>query len=243
VAAAVGSVVRTADPNERFSDRIPSTRSQLSTEFVGNPALDPERCTQLDLWLEAKYPRATFFVSGFARRIGNYITLMPSDLPRRMETSPMDVFQYANGRATFHGAEAGAAVRLSEPLLLRVTGSVLRGTDEAMDEPAPGVSPARADATLRFEPPQRAWFVEGTVRAAARQGRVSMSRGEMDTPGWATLDLQAGREIARGVSIRVGVNNALDGDYVNHLNALDPYTMMPVPEPGRGLFVRLGYGF
>lgn len=241
--AAVGSVVRTADPNERFADRIPSTRSQLSTEFVGNPALDPERCTQLDLWLEAKYPRATFFVSGFARRIGNYITFMPTDLPRRMETSPLEVFQYVNGRATFQGAEAGAALRLAEPLLLRVSGSVLRGTDDTMDEPAPGVSPARADATLRYEPPRSAWFAEGTVRAAARQGRVSMSRGEMETPGWTTLDLQAGREISRGVSIRVGVNNALDRDYVNHLDALDPYTMMPVPEPGRVLFVRLGYGF
>ena len=52
-----GSVVRTADASERYGDRIPGTRAQLTTEFLGNPHLDPERSTQGDIWLEGRFPQ------------------------------------------------------------------------------------------------------------------------------------------------------------------------------------------
>jgi iron complex outermembrane receptor protein len=196
----------------------------------------------VDLWIEGRYARTTFFVNGFARRVDDYITATPTALPRLMPTSPMVVYQYVNGDATFTGAEAGASLELPASFRARLAGSLLRGDDATLKEPAPGVSPARVDASLRYEPTRR-WFAEGTVRATAGQSRVSMTRGEMETPGWSTLDFQGGRELSTGVSLRVGVSNVLNRAYANHLNAFNPYTMMPVPEPGRVFFARVAYGF
>ncbi|WP_233992838.1 TonB-dependent receptor [Salinibacter altiplanensis] len=55
----------------------------------------------------------------------------------------------------------------------------------------------------------------------------------MPTGSYVTLDLQDGTELGRGASLEVGANNLTDTDYVNHLNASNPYSGMPIPEPGR----------
>lgn len=73
-------------------------------------------------------------------------------------------------------------------------------------------------------------------------GRVVTVLGETPTEGYVTLGLQGGVNLGRGVSLDVGVSNLTDTDYVNHLNAKNPYVGTPIPEPGRvfttGLSVR-----
>jgi iron complex outermembrane receptor protein len=243
LSVAGGSVARSADPSERFSDRMPSTRSQLSTEFVGNPRLSPERCTQLDLAVEGRYSRATIYASGFARRIDDYITVAPTNLPPLMDWSPRTVFEYVNGTATFDGGEVGGFVRLTDALVARIDGSFLVGTDQKLHEPAPGVAPALATAALRFDSRDRRWMAESSVRISSAQHRISVARDEEATPAWTTVDVQGGREVARGVAVRIGFTNLLNRTYWDHLSALNPYTMRPVPEPGRVAFARLAVDY
>jgi len=67
--------------------------------------------------------------------------------------------------------------------------------------------------------------------------------GETPTDGHATLDLKGGVEVGRGLSLEGGVTNVTDVDYVNHLNAKNPYFDTPIPEPGRVFFVGATYNF
>jgi iron complex outermembrane receptor protein len=232
-----GTAVRTASALERFSDRFPATKAQTSAEFIGNPRLDPERAWQADLELEGQYDRAALKVSGFARHISNYITL--EDAPDVEPMLPLPIFaegpfRYANGTATFYGGETSASVAVLPSLTASVTGSHLWGQNRKTNQPALGIAPLRGDLGLRYEPPRGRFYVESTLHATAEQDRVADERlGERPTDGYVTVGLQGGVELGSGVSLEAGVSNLTDADYVNHLNATNPYARTPIPEPGR----------
>jgi iron complex outermembrane receptor protein len=231
-----GTAVRTANALERFADRFPSNKAQTSAEFIGNPRLEPERSWQTDLELEARYDNVAVKVSGFARRISNYITLR--DAPDVEPMLPLPIFaegpfRYANGTAAFYGGETTASVAVLPSLTARVKGSYLWGKNLETDQPALGISPLRGDLNLRWEPTQGRYYVESTLNAAAEQDRVATVLGETPTDGYVSLDLAAGVDLGRGVSLKGGVTNLTDTDYVNHLNAKNPYFGTPIPEPGR----------
>ncbi len=243
-----GTVVRTADALERYADRFPASKAQTSAEFVGNPNLDPERSTQADLWLEGRYARFSVSLSGFARQMTDYITLAPTDAAPLLPLSPPTVFRYVNGEATFYGAEARAAYAPLRALTLHLGASYLWGQDERLDEPALGVMPPSADLGARVEPFGSAAFaetlyLEGTLHLVAEQTRVAAARGETPTDGYATADLRLGYSPTGRVLLRAGVENLTDADFSNHLNAKNPFTSTPLPEPGRVFFVNVSYAF
>jgi iron complex outermembrane receptor protein len=243
VSFGVGSVARTADALERYSDRIPASKAQTSAEFIGNPTLKPERSTQVDLWLEGAYPRVSLNLNAFARRMDDYITLEPTDVPPLLPLSPPTVFRYVNGEATFFGFEASASFALTEPLTLSLGGSYLWGKDETLDEPALGVSPPSVHASLRYDAPGGRFFAEGTTHLVARQTRAALTRGERPTDGYTTADVRVGVSLVHNVSALFGVNNLFDALYVNHLNAANPFTGARLPEPGRVLFANVRLAF
>lgn len=238
-----GSAVRTADATERYSDRIPASKAQTTAEFVGNPNLNSERSTQVDLWLDVHYPRFSLSTNAFVRKMDSYITLEPTSLPKRLPLSPETVFQYINGRATFAGFEASATYRLSQVLSSTFEMEYLWGQDETLDEPVLGVSPFRVDGSLRFDSRNKRFFVEGNLHAVTKQTRVASLRGESPTNGYVTADIIAGGNLWQSVELRAGLMNLTDKLYVNHLNAKNPFTDQQVPEPGRVFFTNLSYAF
>ncbi len=241
-----GTAVRTASALERFADRFPSNKAQTSAEFIGTPRLEPERSWQADLELKARYDRASFKVSGFARHLSNYITL--EDAPDVEPMLPLPIFaegpfRYANGTATFYGGETSASVAVLPSLTASLRGSYLWGKNLETDQPALGVAPLQGDLGLRYEPRQGRFYVESTLRSVAEQDRVATVLGETSTKGYVTLDLRGGVEVGRGVTVEGGVTNLTDTDYVNHLNAKNPYSGTPIPEPGRVFFAKASYQF
>ncbi len=237
----IGSATRTADASERYSDRFPASKAQMPAEFMGNPELDPERNTQIDLWLEGNYRWGTVQFNGFARRIGNYITISPTILPKRLPLSPTTVFRYVNGSADFWGLEASLDAILVQSLTFRAGAAHLRGRDKSQNEPALGVAPLKVNVGLRYEQAESQIFVEGRLHATAQQKRVAASRGEEPTEGHATIDLKAGARLWSGMKLQFGVINLMNKEYTNHLNAKNPFTRQRVSEPGRVLFLNLNY--
>jgi len=109
-----------------------------------------------------------------------------------------------------------------------------------------GVTPLRASALARWAPAASAWFTEAQVTVADAQTRVATTRGERSTPGWSTVDVQAGYQfqapLLQGVSLRVGARNVLDRAYVHHLSANNAFGGGRLYEPGRVWFVRMSVG-
>jgi len=247
-----GTAVRTADVNERYSDRIPASKAQTSAEFVGNTQLDPERSSQIDMWLEANYPRFHVKTNLFVRRISDYITLRPTDLPKRLPLSPETVFQYRNGKADFWGAEASAGYQIWPQVTANASINFLWGEDKTVDEPVLGITPFTFEGSLRYEPfTINRLFAEVRIKVADDQNRVAVSRGERPTDGYQVVDLKAGYEVLKGLMIRAGVENLFDANYVNHLNANNPFAGIPIadfrqtriPEPGRVFNIDIQYRF
>lgn len=243
VSGGVGSAVRTADVTERYSDRIPATKMQTSAEFMGNPDLNPERSTQADLWIEASYPRLAVNVNVFGRIMDDYITIDQTDLPKRLPLSPPTVWRYVNGEATFWGFDASLSYGLADAWTAETGVEYLWGEDETRDEPAFGVPPLSGNLGLRFEPEGGRIFGEVTLTGVTEQDRVAESRNEEPTDGYALVDLRSGLQVYRGLRLRFGVENLTDVDYVNHLNARNPFSGDRIPETGRVFFADLSYSF
>ena len=242
VSTGVGSAVRTADALERYSDRFPASKAQMAAEFVGNPALAPERSTQVDVWLEADYERVAFDFNGFIRSMSDYITLAPSALPKRLPLSPNQVFEYINGDATFRGFETSVSAALAVDVTARAGLDYLWGEDDTLDEPAIGIAPLTTSFLLRYDEPTDRFYVEGALRLVGEQDRVATQRGETATESYSVADLRAGVQLLPDVFLRGGVLNVFDEEYVNHLNSKNPFTGIQVPEPGRVLFFDLTVG-
>jgi iron complex outermembrane recepter protein len=251
VSLGAGTAVRTADVNERYSDRIPASKAQTSAEFVGNPNLDPERNSQLDLWIEANYPKLSFNSNFFVRRMDDYITLQPTGLPKRLPLSPDTVFQYVNGRANFWGVESSLAYLVLPVLTVKTSVDYLWGKDKFVGEPALGVAPLGFNAGIRYDSKDGKYFIESTLNITDRQDRVAAARGEKPTDGFETVDLKTGVELTDGLRFRFGIENLFDADYVNHLNANNPFAGIPIanfrderiPEPGRVFSFNVEYNF
>jgi iron complex outermembrane receptor protein len=81
------------------------------------------------------------------------------------------------------------------------------------------------------------------VHLAAEQSRTAPTRGEEATDGYTTVDLKTGARLWEQVEVEVGVENLFDVTYTNHLNAKNPFTGTPVPEPGRVLTTALTLHF
>lgn len=251
VSLGAGTAVRAADVNERYSDRIPASKAQTSAEFVGNPNLDPERNSQLDLWIEANYPKFSFNTNFFVRRMDDYITLEPTDLPKRLPLSPDTVFQYVNGKADFWGVESSIAYLLLPVFTVKTSVDYLWGKDKFVDEPALGVAPLGFNAGIRYDSKDGRYFFESTLKVTDRQNRVAVTRGEKPTNGFETVAVKTGIELIDGLRFRFGIENLFDADYVNHLNANNPFAGIPIanfsderiPEPGRIFSFNVDYNF
>jgi iron complex outermembrane receptor protein len=242
----LGSVVRTAEANERFSDRAAAKRAQTNAEFLGDPNIKPERSTQGDVWLEGRFARADIQINAFVREMQDYITIDSTSLPRAQPGSPPPVFRFINGRARFHGGEVMVSSALSSSVSVGGSIAYLFGEDLTIGEPALGVTPLRGTLSARLAPSTLPWYVETIAHLTAGQTRVATVRGEIPTPGWTTIDLQGGYRLwtrtADPVHLRFGVRNLLDRAYVHHLSALNAFGGGRLYEPGRVLFVRLTVG-
>lgn len=243
ISLGLGTVARSADATELYSDRLPSSKAQTSAEFVGNPQLLPERSYEADIWVSAVYPKFSFSANGFARQLHNYITLKPTSLPKRLPLDPNSVFAYRNGTADFNGFEISADYKIIPQLKFSEGISYLWGKDLTQDEPALGISPFRTDSRMRYQPLKRRFFIDGEFHTAGKQNRVAHSRGETPTAGYYTIAIKGGINITTAFSVQLGVENLTNQQYVDHLNSKDPYTGIPIPEPGRMFFANARFKF
>lgn len=242
-----GRVVRTANGLERYSDRFPSTRFQVAAEFLGDPGIRPEVSWQGDVNLEVRKGDLTLSAGGFYRRIDDYITVAPTELPKRLPLSPPVVFRYLNGdHATFRGYQFGARYWFSPLVELRVQGAKTIADDyeEAVaaigrNEPVIGIAPFEISSALRMTDRSGRFWAEYGLRNVWDQQRVAASRLETPSPGFSLHDLRFGASLPRGFDLQLGIENLGDKRYFEHLNSLNPFTRARVPEPGRNFYVGL----
>ena len=245
VTLGVGRAVRSPSVLERYSDRFPAVKFQTAAEFVGNPALVPERSVEVNAGTMLHAGQASVEVDVFLRRVDDYITVAPDpNLARRLPLSPDRVFRYVQADAArFAGVDMRARSGAGPWIDLRGSWSFVRAEDLLFGEPLFGVPPFEQQYALDVHNPSRTRWFELLVTNTAAQGRVAATRLELPTAGWTTIDLMAGAELVEGLMLRAGIQNLTDAFYVNHLNSLNPFTGQRIAEVGRTAYVGAEVGF
>jgi outer membrane receptor protein involved in Fe transport len=106
-----------------------------------------------------------------------------------------------------------------------------------------GIAPFEQQYGIEIHTTDRSRWLAAIVTSSGGQTRVATARFEQPTPGWTTVDLQAGVLVADGVTVKGRVQNLTDELYADHLNSLNPFSRERVPEPGRNAYVGVEYQF
>jgi len=200
-----------------LSDRF--FRGPSGRGFVtGNPDLEPERGTQLDLAVRRTLGRANLAVYAYRYEI--------DDLVERYREG--DDFRFRNrGAATFEGLELEVQARLDDAWTVEGGGAWTRGRadgDPVDDQPAP-----RLFAGTRFA---AAWgYVFGRVEWRDRKDDPGPT--ELERAGVTLLDVGAGWRFREGFELRAVARNLTDELYTG---AADEDA---TASPGRSLAIAL----
>jgi iron complex outermembrane recepter protein len=220
---------RTPDTGELFSQ---GPHLAAYSYEVGNPDLNAETGFGNDAFVRVEHERFAGEFAVFRNALSNYIyyrdtgSESPGGLP---------VYQATAANAVLQGFELAATGELLRHLVLSGVASYVRGTLTSDDRPLPLIPPLRGHLTARYERP--GYFAGVTWRGAAKQERVAVAEFETPTPGFRTVDVDAGYRwlaLGRVHSLTLRLDNLTDALTYDHLSRIrDRQTGARAPGPGR----------
>lgn len=237
----IGQAYRAPDLRERFED---AARGD-GYYHVGNPQLDPERSTSLEIGLKASGEGFQYRLAAFQTRIDDYIA---GRVTGERAANGLPIKRTENlDQVVIHGLEGSASKDVGAFV---VDGSFtwLRGENRQDDEPLYQM-PAH-EATLGIgQPAERGLHWHAQLRAVAEQDRIAtrFSNGtEDETAGFVTADIAIGYELGtvgllRSASVDARLSNLFDRDYHEHL--VDGVSGNELAAPGCGLTLGLSGSF
>lgn len=227
------------------------------TFLDGDPQLRPEKLKQIDLGLRGNYDRWTGGAHTYYSWIEDYITYDLFTDPDPDGGFPQGAAFVNTDLATLRGIDSFFRYQASDMVALFGLLSYVEGEDRSRDKPArlsgssprsntsgvprealPGIAPldSRLGILLHEPTPQQRWGIEFSSRMVARQRRVAATLEEIETPGFATLDLRAYRRLGQRATWTGGVENMTDRFYREHL---DYRTGLGVFRPGVNFYTGL----
>ncbi len=206
----------------------------------GDPTLQPERGTNLDVALQWKGADSDLRIGAYAARFRRFISLEASgaaiDLPDEdggMESFPEYVFRPV--RARLWGAELEGRHRLRAGAWAFVLSGRLdltRATNADTGQPLPRIAPLRA--ALAAEAQHGPWTARAEIDHAARQSRVPA--GDTATAGYTLANLSLRRRFRAGAADGLWFIRADNIGNVLAYNASTVQTLRALsPLPGRAL--------
>lgn len=224
VGASVAWAFRTPSVNELFSE---GPHLAAYAFEVGNPSLETERGTGIDLFARFAGNRLNAEMTWFHNAISDYVFPLETGELSRVR---LPIFQFHGEDAVLTGFESALEWAPVGDLTVEAVASYVQGRIEATDEPLPLIPPLQGRFAIGYAP--RNWFVEAETRVAARQDRTGPF--EDATDGYAVFDLSAGIRITvmgRLNVITLRGENLGNTLYRNHLSRVKGI----MPEAGRSI--------
>ncbi len=238
VGASLARAFRTPSINELYSE---GPHLAAYAFEVGNPSLDTEHGTGIDLFARVTGNRLNAEMTLFRNAISGYVFPLETGELSRVR---LPIFQFHGEDAVLAGFESAIEWAVAGDLTLEAVASYVRGRIAAAEEHLHDVSQLRTLGPLPLIPPlqgrfavgyaPRDWFVEAETRVAARQDRTGPF--ESATDGYAVFDLSAGIRITVGGRLNVITvrgENLGNTEYRNHLSRVKEI----MPEAGRSVSV------
>ncbi|WP_321855157.1 TonB-dependent hemoglobin/transferrin/lactoferrin family receptor [Paraburkholderia tropica] len=191
----------------------------LYYQQVGNPNLKPETSNSVEVGLRGKlgvgHGQANYSAAAFAGRYSNFIDSKVVGGSLTSATNPYTV-QYVNySKASIQGLEGKADWYVNDALEVKGGFAWIHGT-ETKDGVTSGldtVPPLAVVLGVKYAPTER-WFASADLTYNSRKSKSQMSSSSyFATPSYTILDLHAGVNITRHVSVTAGINNVFDRKY------------------------------
>lgn len=203
--------------------------------YVGDIDLDPE--TAYEIGVGARWRSAKFYLEPrlFYRYVDDYIQGVPATDPLVTAVQP-NALQFANVDARLYGADTPFGMAINHNWTIDGVVSYVRGEREDINDDLYRIAPLNGRARLTYRQPDWWAAVEGV--AYAKQNKVSKTNNETKSDSYQLLNLSAGMEAWRSLSLSIGVDNVFDENYADHLSGINRVigTDVPVGErvPGYG---------
>ena len=226
VGASVARAFRTPSVNELFSE---GPHLAAYAFEVGNPSLEMERGTGIDVFVRLSGNRLNAETTWFHNAISDYVFPIETGKLSRVR---LPIFQFQGEDALLSGFESAVEWAMVGNLTMEAVASYVHGRIEATGQPLPLIPPLQARFGVGYAP--RNWFVRAETRVAARQDRTGPF--ESATDGYTVFDFSAGLRITvlgRLNVITVRGENLGNAIYRNHLSRVKEI----MPEAGRSISV------
>ncbi|RNF52698.1 TonB-dependent copper receptor [Marinomonas hwangdonensis] len=206
---------------ERFPDYW-EMKPGLSTIDSGTAFndVDHEKTLQLDVGLNYKRDDLSWWVSGYAGIVKDYIIFGYTSTKMMMGTKITG--RASNRDAHIAGTETGARYQVTENVSTNASIAYAWGRDLDNNAPLPQISPFEAKLGLTHE--KEAWTSNVVLRMVAAQNRVSENMGNAvgydfgESAGFTTMDINTEFRLSEQIKLRAGVDNVTDKAYAEHLN-------------------------
>ena len=248
VFAGLSRTMRTADATERYLAMNHPSNPRM--RWVGNPGLDPEEHRQADLGFTWGLPSLELTGAVFYDDVQDYIT---PDRARGQDGILLadGARIYRNVDAEIYGAELEARWAIGDYWSIAGSAAWVRAENTDDDRALPQIPPL--NGLVELSRTADSWDTGVRLRWADRQSRADddpttgSGLDARETPGYGVLDLFL-RWTAGGLGeLGLGVDNALDKTFADHLNRAnqDPFNPDPlqVNEPGRTAWVNWRQAF
>lgn len=229
--------VRQPDATERYVFK-PGATMTSPPSWLGNPTLDPEKHTQLDVGLSGKSKGLRWETVVFYDKVDDYVR-------RHINANGTDTYQ--NIEASLYGAELSGQWMFAPGWHAYGSLAYVRGENDTNGGNLAQIPPLHGRVGSDYTASN--WHAGGRVRFASKQTEIDTTSGidTIETPGYAVLDLYGGYQFTRKSSLKVGVDNMFDKLYAEHVNRA--YTRIfgdptqRIHEPGRTFWARLDTKF
>ena len=206
--------------------------------YLGNLDLEPEVAHGADLGLKLNRPGLRAQAGVFWKDISDFIQGQPYN-----HTA---VLQYTNVDARLWGGEASFNKQFGA-LDLGAWISYTRGENTDNGDNLYRIAPLRGGISADYR--MQAWRVGGELIASARKEDVAAYNGELETPGYAVLNLYTGFMPSKNLNLSAGVDNVFDTLYYDPLAGVNRVAGSAVavgsimPAMGRSLYVKMDWTY
>lgn len=214
--------------------------------YLGNLDLDSETSHQIAFTAEYHGEKWKVQATPYSNWIGDYIQGAP--LSRTAGTPPQRVLQYQNlDHAELYGVDVLTRYDWGDRFTLRGQLSYVRGTNEVNGDNLYRIAPLRGTAALDYR--IDGWRSSIEMVLVDSQNHVAAFNSEPTTPGYALLNLRTGYVFRNHLEVQVGLDNATDEYYADHLGGInrvfgsDVAVNQRMPGPGRFVFIQAACKF
>lgn len=223
--------------------------------YTGNINLKAEAANEVELGLDFDSERMSYSPRVFYRKVSDYIQGTPSTkvaangFIRMMNAvsggNNPEPLQFNNVDATVWGADMDWRYQWSEHWSANGLLSYVRGTRDDIKDNLYRLSPTNVTASIQYDGHHWGGRFEAVVYA--KQNKISQTNNETATQGYELLNVNVWRKFNDNINVALGVNNALDAKYENHLGgynrAANPDLSLGdrLPGYGRSAFIKLDY--